>query len=781
MASMRTGIVFRLVASLLTLAVLLVLGSILAVTAFHTLQGDFDDLAGRQVPGLVAAGRLAQQSENLVAQAPALIVSDTRFGRESVALRIADQVAWTGELIDALREVGAGEDDLRRLHSLKDDLSANLNGLAVAAQRRIAADRSSDAMNADIDRLTEGLRKAEQELLAEVDAGVIRLTRALEENHDDAGRSAARELSRLSAEGIAVRQVSSQLQNAAQIAHDALVIERAGQLAQRRIDFDRQMTLVDTALKALPKRSAAILGPSQKALATTCGTAFTVRGDFLAADSAVRGMLARNSVISDKLVGAVANLTASITGSVEATNRTIADTTRQRTILLSGGSLLGLLGALGILLYLKRAVLDRLRVLQGCLREQAAPTALAPLCAGKDEIAEMARSLNYYMDAIGRREAELRASEERYRTLYHRTPVMLHSADAAGRLIHVSDYWLECMGYARDEVIGRPAVAFLTSESRRLVRRELVPRLRQSGQIKAVALRGRRKNGEEFDVLLSLIVETDAAGHFLQSLAVLTDITEQKAVEAELASRTIELQRSNAELEQFAYVASHDLREPLRMISGYVGLLQRRYADKLDSDALEFIRFAADGASRMDRLVLDLLEFSRVGRLEQAPEPVAIGDVVARVRGDLGLMLDETGGQVTVPDELPVIFGNRPQLTRVFQNLIGNALKYRSPDRPPQVELTVRRRDGDWLFRIADNGIGIAREDFERIFQLFQRLHARGEYDGTGLGLAIAKKIIERHGGRIWVESEPGKGSRFYFTLPASPASTPPAKLAAAV
>ncbi len=747
MAGMHVGIVFRLVAGLLGLALFLLLGSGLAVTSFRPMQRDFADVAARQLPGLVAAGHLAQQSENLVAQAQSLIVSDTSFTRESVALRIADQAAWTGELIDALRDVGVSESDLSRLHGLKDDLVANLGGLAAATQRLASATAVGEALNRQTNSLTDELRQIEETLLVEAASGATHQARA-----DD----------------LALRRTVRLLHAAGHATYEGLISDRAARLAQHRQYFERDLAEVDRLLPTLPPDAMSALQPVRQRLAQLGAAAFAARNDYLAANSTVRGLLARNLVISDKLVGGVANITSAITRDVQETNQAITETTRQRSVILYGVAVLGVLGALTILIYLKRAVLDRLRTLQSCMREQAVPGTLERLCVGDDEIAEMARSLAYYMVAIGKRELALRQSEERYRTLYHRTPVMLHSADAAGRLISVSDYWLDCMGYGRAEVIGRRVISFLTPESRRHALRELTPRLLESGQIKNVELRGRRRNGEEFDALLSAIIEQDEAGRFVQSLTVLTDITDQKRVAAELAARTDELQRSNAELEQFAYVASHDLREPLRMINGYVGLLQRRYADKLDSDAMEFIRFAADGASRMDRLVLELLEFSRVGRMQQPLQPVAIADVVDRVLNDLQFTVAECGGTVVVPDALPVVLADRPQITRVFQNLIGNALKYRAPDRPPRIELNVRRRGGDWQFSVTDNGIGIAREDHDRIFHLFQRLHARGEYEGTGLGLAIAKKIIERHGGSIAVESEPDRGSRFTFTLHAA-------------
>ena len=223
-----------------------------------------------------------------------------------------------------------------------------------------------------------------------------------------------------------------------------------------------------------------------------------------------------------------------------------------------------------------------------------------------------------------------------------------------------------------------------------------------------------------------------------------------------------ELRRSNADLEQFAYVASHDLQEPLRMVSSYVQLLRRRYADKLGEDAQDFIEFAVDGAQRMQRLIDDLLAYSRVGTRGGPMEPADSGAALLRALGNLEARIEETGADVT-HGPLPYVMGDSGQLVQLFQNLISNAIKY--SQRKPRILVEAADAEEGWRFSVADNGIGIEPQYGERIFELFRRLHGRDEYSGTGIGLAICKKIVERHGGAIWVESEPGDGSTFYFTL----------------
>jgi signal transduction histidine kinase len=248
---------------------------------------------------------------------------------------------------------------------------------------------------------------------------------------------------------------------------------------------------------------------------------------------------------------------------------------------------------------------------------------------------------------------------------------------------------------------------------------------------------------------------------------ILAELSAVQAANASLEARTEDLQRSNSELEQFAYVASHDLQEPLRKVASFCQLLQRRYAGRLDAKADEYIEHAVDGAKRMQALINDLLAFSRVGRTAQRREPVSCAVLLAQAWANLAPEVRRTHATIEV-GELPVVLGEASLLTAVFQNLINNALKFRA-DEPPRVTVSVRR-DGDfWLFSFSDNGIGIGPEYAERIFVIFQRLHDKAAYPGTGIGLAMVRKIIEYHGGRIWLDTTITAGARFWFTLPALP------------
>ena len=238
----------------------------------------------------------------------------------------------------------------------------------------------------------------------------------------------------------------------------------------------------------------------------------------------------------------------------------------------------------------------------------------------------------------------------------------------------------------------------------------------------------------------------------------------RRQAEEDLARKVEELARSNADLEQFAYVASHDLQEPLRMVTAYTQLLAERYRGKLDAEADKFIGYASEGAMRMQVLIQDLLAFSRVGRAESSDANIDCNGVMQEVLQTLSAAVQESGAVISY-SQLPQIQGDRTQLGQVFQNLIANAIKFRGKE-PPKISVLAENKDDQWWFEVSDNGIGIPPENAGHVFEVFYRLHARSEYPGNGIGLAICKKIIERCGGRIWVESQSGSGSHFKFTLP---------------
>ena len=277
-----------------------------------------------------------------------------------------------------------------------------------------------------------------------------------------------------------------------------------------------------------------------------------------------------------------------------------------------------------------------------------------------------------------------------------------------------------------------------------------------------------RADGEEFQIEAS-ISQIEAGGQRLFTV-ILRDITDRKRAETALERQKEDLARSNGDLEQFAYAASHDLQEPLRAVVGCMQLLKARYESKIDERADEFIGHAVDGATRMQHLIDDLLSFSRVGTRGTELHAVAFEHVLENALKNLSVAIETSQAQIE-HDSLPMVLGDLSQLSLLLQNLIGNALKFRGSE-PPCIYVGAEQQNGEWVISVRDNGIGIDPQYFERIFIIFQRLHTRKEYPGTGMGLALCKKIVERHGGKIWLDSKVGSGTTFRFTLSAPTPST---------
>lgn len=372
-------------------------------------------------------------------------------------------------------------------------------------------------------------------------------------------------------------------------------------------------------------------------------------------------------------------------------------------------------------------------------------------------------------------EAEKRAgeAEESRRildALMEHIPMGIAIAEAPGvRIRMVSRWGREMIGALPDDPdLTRPErwQLFRTPASERAVMHEMpLPRVVMNGEVitkEVWYLTG--QDGHRIPILCNAAPIRNSDGKITGGVIGWQDIRERLQDEERLKHFADELARSNRELEQFARVASHDLLEPLRMVSGFVQLLQDRYQDKLDASAKEWIGFAVEGAGRMKTLIEGLLDYSRLGGKDLVLVTVGLESLLDEVLMNLKVRIEENGAAIT-HDPLPVMTVDAVQMTQVFQNLIGNALKFRG-DRAPAIHVGAAHQQGHWLFSVCDNGIGIDPAHSDRIFEVFQRLHTHEEYEGTGLGLAICKKIVERHGGRIWVESQSGQGSTFYFTLP---------------
>ncbi|MBI4967640.1 MAG: PAS domain S-box protein [Rhodospirillales bacterium] len=392
-----------------------------------------------------------------------------------------------------------------------------------------------------------------------------------------------------------------------------------------------------------------------------------------------------------------------------------------------------------------------------------------------EKFVDLLRNLEVHQEELRIQNEELQAGRTvqeialaKYTDLFDNSPMAYVVVDSQGVIQEVNHAGAQLLGLERRRLAGKALATYIAPAQRQTFDahlRELFANQRAKSE--SVLSRGI----EDIPVILeSSLLAGSSTGGEPHGLIAAIDISGRKRAEREADIKSRELERSNAELQSFAYVVSHDLQEPLRMIGSYVQLLARRYKGALDSDADEFIHFAVDGVERLSRMINDLLDYSRVETRGRVPEPTDAAQALGDALANLEAATLESGATCTV-GSLPWVMADPHQLGRLFQNLIGNALKYRSPKRTPRILIDAVRHGAEWHFSVADNGIGIDPAYFNRLFRLFQRLHTRQEYPGTGVGLAICKKIVERHGGRIWVDSTPDRGSTFYFSLPGVPAS----------
>lgn len=358
---------------------------------------------------------------------------------------------------------------------------------------------------------------------------------------------------------------------------------------------------------------------------------------------------------------------------------------------------------------------------------------------------------------------ELEKLHEKYYDLYDFAPVGYFTLDLTSKITEVNNTGANLFGFRKKNLIENFFRFYITNESKESFQYYFTQALKEmEKQTFEIGLI--RKNGIIFDAHIELLPYFEDKYNKYKSPVLLKiaiiDITEQKKLEKDL-------KRSNKELQQFAYVASHDLQEPLRTIASFTQLLAKRYEGKLDEDADEFIDFIVEASVRMKQQIEDLLEFSRVMTRGGEFKKLKVKKVVKEELDSLKTLIDENNAKISC-DSLPEIYADPRQIGRLFQNLITNSIKFRKPNKPPKIHISAKKdkETDECVFSVSDNGIGIEEQYKDRIFTIFQRLHTREKYSGTGIGLAVSKKIVERHGGRIWVESELGKGSTFYFTIP---------------
>ena len=373
-------------------------------------------------------------------------------------------------------------------------------------------------------------------------------------------------------------------------------------------------------------------------------------------------------------------------------------------------------------------------------------------------------------DITERKEAEkaLIESEEKLNTIIESSPDSIIASDLNLNITSCNHATVDMYGASSNlELIGLNALELVDPKDRQVLmeatKTALLEKRSVTLELNSITIDTKRV----FPAEISGNSIRDAESNPIGFVAITKDITERRNAEKERETLIRELKRSNEELQQFAYIASHDLQEPLRTISSFTQLLSRRYKGQLDKDADEFIEFIVDGTNRMQAMIKDLLQYSRVQTRGEEFKSTDVQNALNQALFNLKVTIEENNAEIT-HDKLPTVTADEKQLVQLFQNLIANAIKFKKPDKPPKIHISSRKDEEnmEYILGVLDNGIGMEQQYAGRIFELFQRLHTRDEYKGTGIGLAVAKKIVERHGGRIWVESELGKGSTFYFTLP---------------
>ncbi|GAA0580530.1 ATP-binding protein [Caenispirillum bisanense] len=753
MAPVRFGVAARLFAGLAAMALIAGGIALIAARALSTASERLDEVALTRLPATAQAGLIGRQSQALADTIPFLVFSTTQSDRRTVALRLDDTAAWLDDELANLRSAGVPDRRLATVVTPYRAVLESMRGLDGLVAARIEADYLVSRFALQVQQADAQVRLLRPALMGERGAA-------------DWALAASATLNTLAA--------------AAGEPHEARVRARRG-------DYRTRLREADAAFARLPPALAAQVQPVQEQLhaiggGVDQGTAappegvaaadiFGAREASLTAQRQVRARLTQTGDVSNQFLAAVWGL-------VQYLQDEAASASRQTRAAQGGDLLLVALLTLaagatagGLLVYLNRSVLRRLHQLRDAMAAEAEGRPAPLPVEGHDEIATMARSLARLRDAIHGREEALQASREQARQIAETAPVALVVTRIPDRrILSINQRACEMFEISREEALAQTADPFYAVPGDRHAWQQALYR---DGVARDFVVRMQTYNGRRFTAMLSATKSVHEGQ--LAWLVALVDITQRLRTEeslrtaknqAEATAR--ELVRSNADLEQFAYVASHDLREPLRTVASYVNLLERRYTDQLNPQAREFIAFARSGVERMEHLIQDLLEYSRAGRGIPATDPVPLDAVVNEALVNLDAAVRRSEGTIRIEAALPAVRGDRSDLLRLFQNLIGNALKYRHPERAPDIRIgCLPRPEGGLTISVADNGIGIAPAHFERIFLIFQRLHGRNAYEGTGIGLAICRKVVERLGGSIRLDSAEGIGTTFHIDLPA--------------
>lgn len=703
------SVAFRLQGSMAVLLVLslAVVGVVFSV--FRTLEHTVTEMAVSRMPVVIAANRLGQESESIAAQAPFLALAESPAQIESLAARISDHLAWLDQLFDELATAEVDPVLLATMTRRRNELGDALNILQGAVKARFDAEAQG--------RETLDVLVAVQRDLRLADG--------------------------LPAWKMALSEVVS-------IGTAVLASEGRGQIDRLTRDLAEAVAYADDIERAYPPSSEAAkeIWPRLRSMVHGPSDAATDRQSRFKAALQVKGALEASRLASTRLVGASADIITAIERRIRLNHDLVQARLMTGRLWVAGAAVLIALTVVGVLLYVRGSISRRLMLIHRAVMGRKHGRDGAVPAVGNDEIGEIGGAISDYLALIENREIALRSFKDQLEAILTAAPFPM-------------------------AVLNADLVPLYLNPQAR----EILPALLSDGHFEA--LRGDVREGGVREACIQAGEAVPFWGHLIWTpvqfgaenaiLLSVHDIDALKAAEARAADLINELTRSNADLEAFAYVTSHDLREPLRTVKSFLDLLRRRYEPVLQGDGVEFIGYAVDGVQRMDRLILDLLEYSRVGRQGSDTEAVNTATVIEEVSRSLTAAIEDTRAVIEVASPMPMVLGNRADIIRVFQNLLSNSLRYCWPDEAPVIRITAIAEGKKWRFFVRDNGIGINPQYHEKIFQVFQRLGdtSSGGDGGTGIGLAVCRRVVERLGGEITVSSSEGQGCEFSFTLPA--------------
>lgn len=741
----------RLVLALLVLLLTLAGAAAVAVQALTDTRSLLDHITTEDMATTRVANALAQDSQSLLGHSPRLALSTDSVSLMGNRAFIFDQMRQMDSLIAELDQRGQAI-HLPPLRQAQVTLREKLDSTVALVGRR----------NETVQRIT----RRQLDLIALGD----RLAA------DISGRSSPAVLDWISTAQQLLPRLSALLTSPGP--GTAVPLEAAVQSG---------LESLEARYDALPLAQREALAPLQQTLrelAEGTDSIASQRREAQAAQMAVLASVRISKQAADHLAATALTVMRVIDDQVQQRRRHATLRGQTAMALLLTGGVLTTVVTLLVFAYIRSSLVGRLRQLRDMVLAAEARQPISPPRIIRDEIDDIGRAVGALVTTLAGRESTLRQSEEQLRLLLETAPFPLvvtdrqtgsvaFANDRAEQILLAPGSWQMARHSAATPPPATPATpegsipatsffeTILDPAERTRIRAAIADTAQASGR----ELRMRGKMGPFWAVLSASPV------HFKGQNCVLfavQDIDGLKAAEERLSQLVQDLERSNADLEQFAAAASHDLRDPLRMISGYLSLLARRLEPHFDAECHEFIGYAQNGIRRMDALTSDLLDLARVGRSGR-PEPVALLPVIDGALSALSPLIEEAGATVILPPDLPTVTGRASDLSRLFQNLIANALKYRAPDRPLTVRLTCAPAEsppGHWHLTVSDTGKGIPRDQQERVFLMFQRLQDRSDGDGTGIGLTLCRKIVEGHGGRLWLESRLGEGSSFHFTLP---------------